>query len=72
MANQLQEDPDLAAKTIALVKQLLHEGNLTPARIDESYTRIVKCKERLGNIQQGRRASLASERNRPYASSTGR
>ncbi len=36
IANQLQYDPDLAAKTIAIVKQLLHEGTLTPARIDES------------------------------------
>ena len=36
IANQLQEDPDLAAKTMAIVKQLLHEGKLTPARIDES------------------------------------
>jgi beta-N-acetylhexosaminidase len=51
MANQLQYDPDIAAKTIAIVKQLLHEGKLTSARIDESYARIVKCKERLGKIQ---------------------
>jgi hypothetical protein len=28
--------PDLAAKTMALVKQLFHEGPLTPARLDES------------------------------------
>jgi len=72
IANQLQYDPDNAAKTLALVKQLLHEGKLTPARIDESDAHIVKCKERLGNIQEGRRASLVSERNRPYARSTGR
>ena len=50
-ANQLQYDPDIAAKTIAIVRKLLHEGKLTLARIDESYTRIVKCKERLGKIQ---------------------
>ena len=50
IANQLQYDPDLAAKTIAMVKKLLDEGKLTPARIDESYARIVKCKERLGTI----------------------
>lgn len=50
IANQLQYDPDIAAKTMAIVKQLLHEGKLTPARIDESYARIVKCKERLGTI----------------------
>jgi hypothetical protein len=29
IANQLQYDPDIAAKTIAIVKKLLHEGNLT-------------------------------------------
>src|SRR5260370_37623362 len=54
IANQLQYDPDIAAKTIAIVKKLLHEGKLTPARIDESYAHIVKFKERLGNIQEGR------------------
>jgi len=67
IANQLQYDPDMAAKTIAIVKKLLHEGNLTPARIDEH---IVKYKERLGKIQEGRMAVLASERNRLYARST--
>jgi beta-N-acetylhexosaminidase len=41
IANQLPYDPDIAAKTIAIVKKLLHEGKLTPARIDESYARIV-------------------------------
>ena len=51
IANQLQYDPDLAAKTIAMVKKLLNEGKLTPARIDESYAHIVKCKERLGKFQ---------------------
>jgi len=51
MANQLQYDPDLAAKTIAIVKQLLNEGKLMPTRIDESYTCIVKFKERLGKIR---------------------
>ena len=51
IANQLQYDPDLAAKTIAMVKKLLNEGKLTPARIDESYAHIVQCKERLGKIQ---------------------
>ena len=50
IANQLQYDPDLAAKTIAMVKKLLNEGKLTPARIDESYAHIVKRKERLGTI----------------------
>jgi beta-N-acetylhexosaminidase len=51
IANQLQYDPDIAAEAIAIVKKLLNEGKLTPARIDESYARIVKCKERLGKIQ---------------------
>jgi beta-N-acetylhexosaminidase len=50
IANQLQYDPDLAAKTIAMVKKLLNEGKLTPARIDESDAHIVQCKERLGTI----------------------
>jgi hypothetical protein len=70
IANQLQYDPDNAAKTLALVKKLLNEGKLTPARIDESDARIVKLKERLGKIQQGRMVVLVSERNRPYARST--
>ena len=51
IANQLQYNSDIAAKTIAIVKKLLNEGKLTPVRIDESYARIVKCKERLGKIQ---------------------
>jgi hypothetical protein len=51
IANQLHYDPDIAAKTIAIVKKLLNEGKLTPACIDECYARIVKCKERLGKIQ---------------------
>ena len=50
IANQLQYDPDIAAKTIAIVKKLLNEGKLTKARIDESYARIVQCKERLGKF----------------------
>ena len=70
IANQLQYDPDNAAKTLALVKQLLHGSKLTPARIDESDVRIVKLKERLGKIQEGRMVALVSERNRPYARST--
>jgi hypothetical protein len=44
-------DPDIAAKTIVIVKNLLIEGKLTPARIDESNARIVQCKERLGKFQ---------------------
>jgi hypothetical protein len=46
-----QFDPDITAKTISIVKKLLHEGKLTSALIDESYARIVKFKERLGKIQ---------------------
>ena len=49
IGNQPLYDPDLAAKTVAM--KLLHEGKLMPARIDESYIRIVKCKERLGKFQ---------------------
>ena len=44
-------DPDIAAKTIVIIKNLLIEGKLTPACIDESYARIVQCKERLGKFQ---------------------
>jgi hypothetical protein len=44
-------DPDIAAKTIVIVKNLLIEGKLTPARIDESDACIVQCKERLGKFQ---------------------
>ena len=72
IANQLQCDPDLAAKTIAIVRKLLNESKLTLARIDESYVCIVKFIERLGNMQEGRMAARASGRNRPYARSTRR
>jgi len=50
----------------------INEGKLTLARIDESYARIVKFKERLGKFQEGRMAARASGRNRPYARSTRR
>ena len=69
IANQLQYDPDIAAKTIVIVKKLLNVCKLTQACIDESYARIVQCKERLGKIQEGRMAAFACEHNRPYARS---
>jgi hypothetical protein len=49
LGTMLIYDPDIAAQTIA--KKLLHEGKLTPARIDKSDARIVQCKERLDKFQ---------------------
>jgi hypothetical protein len=46
-------DPDVTVKTMAIVKKHLKEGKLTPACIDESYARIVQCKERLANFSWG-------------------
>jgi hypothetical protein len=51
IANHLHYNPDIAVKTIAIVKKLLNEGKLTPARIDESDAHIVQFKERLGKFQ---------------------
>jgi beta-N-acetylhexosaminidase len=51
IANQLQYDPDIASKTIAIIKQHLNARRLSPARIDEAYARVMKLKQRLGKAQ---------------------
>ncbi len=47
-ANNTAYDPQVAQKAIAVIRQLAKEGKITPERIDQSYRRILKFKEKLG------------------------
>lgn len=47
LANNLEFASDLAARAIAIVKQLVQDGAVTEARIHQSYERIRKLKNRL-------------------------
>jgi len=47
IANNLVYEPDIAARTIGIVKQLVRDGKISEQRIDESYQRIMKLKARL-------------------------
>ena len=44
LANNLEFASDLAARAIAIVKQLVHDGAVTEARIHQSYARIQQLK----------------------------
>jgi beta-N-acetylhexosaminidase len=48
IANELQYDPDIAAKTIDILAAAVADGRISPARIDESYRRIMALKTRWG------------------------
>jgi beta-N-acetylhexosaminidase len=47
LANNLEFAPDLAARAIAIVKQLVQDGTVTEMRINQSYVRIQQLKNRL-------------------------
>ncbi len=47
VANNSVYEEDIAARTIALIKRLIQAGNIPEARIDESYQRIQRLKQRL-------------------------
>jgi len=47
IGNNLAYEEDVAARTIALVKQLVQDGTISETRIDESYQRIWRLKTRL-------------------------
>ncbi len=47
-ANNLDFDPDVAARAIATVKSLVLSGRLSAERIAESFRRIMQLKSRLG------------------------
>ncbi len=45
--NNLEYDEQIVAKATAIIRDLVHNGKLDEARIDESYRRIMRLKERL-------------------------
>ena len=46
IGNNLKFEKDVAARTVAVIKQLIREGKISERRIDESYRRIQKLKSR--------------------------
>jgi beta-N-acetylhexosaminidase len=46
IANNSVYDESIVARTIALIKQLVHEGKIKETRIDESYHRIQRLKHK--------------------------
>ena len=49
IANNSVYEEDIAARTIALIKRLVQDGIIDEARINESYQRIRRLKNQLGN-----------------------
>lgn len=47
IANNSVFEEDIASHAIAVIKKLLKEGKISPQRIDQSYRRIQKLKEKL-------------------------
>lgn len=47
IANNLVYEPDIAARTISIIKQLVNDGKISAQRIDESYQSIMRLKARL-------------------------
>lgn len=45
--NNLSFDPDIAAKVHAIILKLVEQGRIEPARLEESYYRIMALKRRL-------------------------
>jgi beta-N-acetylhexosaminidase len=48
--NNLTYDPDIARKAIAILERAVAQGQLTEARIDSSYRRVLALKRRAGLI----------------------
>jgi beta-N-acetylhexosaminidase len=46
-ANNSVYEEDIVARTVALIKQLVQQGNLSEARIDTSYQRVQRLKQQL-------------------------
>jgi beta-N-acetylhexosaminidase len=50
IANNSIYDEGVVARAVALIKQLIHDGKIAEARIDESYHRIQRLKHKYGEI----------------------
>lgn len=49
IANNVVYEPDVAARAVNIIKQLVKDGKISEQRIDESYGRIMRLKGRLKN-----------------------
>ena len=47
--NNMQYDEQVVPKVISIIKELVNSGSITESRIDESYRRIVRLKEKIKN-----------------------
>lgn len=47
IANNTIFEPEIGARTVSIIKQLVTDGKITPERIDQSYQRILRLKSRL-------------------------
>ena len=48
IGNNLSFDPEIADKTLKIILKALDDGEISPARIDESYRKIMKVKKAFG------------------------
>ena len=48
VGNNLKYDPDVAARIVDILAVAVADGRLSEARIDESYQRIMKLKDKWG------------------------
>ena len=44
-----QTDPEAGARAIGVIRQLVDKGTVTAERIDQSYQRIMRLKQRLAS-----------------------
>jgi len=49
IGNNLSHDPEIADKTLKIILRALKDGEIDPRRIEESYQKIMKIKEKLVN-----------------------
>ncbi len=49
IANNLVYDPDIGARAVSIIKQLVQAGKISKQRIEESYQRIMQLKTRLNH-----------------------
>lgn len=49
-ANVMQYDPDIAARTIRILRQLVESGRLGEQRVEQSYQRVMALKRRIGLV----------------------
>lgn len=47
-ANVMHYEPEIGRRTIAILKQLIEAGRLSPERVEQSYQRVMTLKRRLG------------------------